>query len=364
MRFGEIDTNLIDMSKVILALLIVGLASANLHPNVKFRDVVQGAQPLTERIAQQIYLEYHSPHFVRSDYRFQVFYNTLKEISAHNAGDHTWTQGINDFSDMTFEEFKENKLMAPQNCSATSFLKLKAQFDISAIPESYEWNDLGMVSPVKNQGSCGSCWTFSTVGAMESHWNILGKGRNLTFSEQQLVDCAGDFDNHGCNGGLPSHAFEYIKHVGGLESDATYPYKAKTLPCVHRPEISVAHCRYGSFNITQGDEDQLAERLYNAGPISVSFQVITGFKNYAGGVYSVSNCGTGTQDVNHAVLATGYGVEKGVKFWNIKNSWGGSWGTSGYFKMERGANMCAIGQCNSYPLIDNIRDFEVKVAQE
>lgn len=92
-----------------------------------------------------------------------------------------------------------------------------------------------MVSPVKNQGNCGSCWTFSTVGAMESHWNILGKGKNLTFSEQQLVDCAGDFNNFGCDGGLPSQAFEYIRHVGGLESDTTYPYNAKDNPCRHRP---------------------------------------------------------------------------------------------------------------------------------
>lgn len=117
---------------------------------------------------------------------------------------------------MTFEEFKESRLMAPQNCSATSNLKLKEEIKNKAIPTAYEWNDFGMVSPVKNQGQCGSCWTFSTVGSMESHWNILGKGKNLTFSEQQLVDCAGDFDNHGCNGGLPSHAFEYIKYSNGL----------------------------------------------------------------------------------------------------------------------------------------------------
>ena len=118
--------------------------------------------------------------------------------------------------------------MTPQNCSATSFLQVKPELKVAAIPDGYEWNDIGMVSPVKNQGQCGSCWTFSTVGALESHWNILGKSRNQTFSEQQLVDCAGDFDNHGCNGGLPSHAFEYIKYAGGIESDATYPYKAKT----------------------------------------------------------------------------------------------------------------------------------------
>lgn len=143
---------------------------------------------------------------------------------------------------------------------------------------------------------------------MESHWNILGKGKNVTFAEQQLVDCAGDFDNHGCSGGLPSHAFEYIKYAGGIESDITYPYMAKNQPCSFRPSIAVGHARFGSYNITQGDENELAERLYSAGPISVSFQVITGFKNYVSGVYSVTNCGKTTQDVNHAVLATGYGI--------------------------------------------------------
>jgi cathepsin H len=210
-----------------------------------------------------------------------------------------------------------------------------------------------MVSPVKNQGSCGSCWTFSTIGSLESHWNILGKGKNITFSEQQLVDCAGDFDNHGCKGGLPSHAFEYIKHAGGIESDVTYPYTAKDGQCVFRRQIAVGYVRNGAYNITQGDEVELADRLYNAGPIAVSFQVIAGFKSYTTGVYTASNCGTTTQDVNHAVLATGYGSENGVKFWNIKNSWGANWGNAGYFKMERGTNMCAIAQCNSYPLIDN-----------
>lgn len=135
---------------------------------------------------------------------------------------------------------------------------------------------------------------------------------------------------------------------------------AKTNTCVYRPSIGIAYARYGSFNITQGDEKELAERLYNAGPVSVSFQVITGFKNYVSGVYSVTNCGKTTHDVNHAVLATGYGVENGKKFWNIKNSWGAGWGNQGYFKMEREANMCAVAQCNSYPLIDSQADFVEK----
>lgn len=97
--------------------------------------------------------------------------------------------------------------MAPQECSATNAFKIKEEVKLAAIPASYEWNNFGVVTPVKDQGNCGSCWTFSTVGSLESHWNLLQKGKDVKFSEQQLVDCAGDYDNQGCNGGLPSHAF-------------------------------------------------------------------------------------------------------------------------------------------------------------
>lgn len=270
-------------------------------------------------------------------------------------GRFSWTQGVNDFTDMTFEEFTEERLMKPQDCSATNSYKVKEETKRAAIPDAYEWNNFGVVTPVKNQGSCGSCWTFSTIGSLESHWNLLGKGKNMTFSEQQLVDCAGDFDNHGCQGGLPSHAFEYIRYAGGIESDVTYPYTAKNGQCVFRRQIAVGYVRHGSFNITEGDEVELAERLYNAGPVAVSFQVIAGFKAYTSGVYAVNNCGKTTKDINHAVLATGYGSENGVNFWNIKNSWGAAWGNAGYFKIQRGNNMCAISQCNSYPLIDSDR---------
>jgi cathepsin H len=340
------------MSKILLVAALVAVCLCNIHLNIKYRNFLNGDGLFEEATARKIYNEFYSPYTTKSDYRFKIFAETLMTIRNHNMGKHSWTQGINDFTDMTFEEFEEERLMKPQECSATES-KFTVKEDLKAsVPSSYEWGNFGVVTPVKNQGSCGSCWTFSTIGSMESHWNILGKGRNLTFSEQQLVDCAGDFDNHGCQGGLPSHAFEYIRYAGGLESDVTYPYTAKDGQCVFRPEISVGYVRFGSYNISQGDEVELAERLYNAGPMAVSFQVVSGFKDYKTGVYKVSNCGTTTKDVNHAVLATGYGSENGVNFWNIKNSWGPAWGNQGFFKMERGSNMCAIAQCNSYPLID------------
>lgn len=309
------------MSKILLVTLLVILANCNVHLNVKYRSFLHGEGLFNELLAKEMYSQYFSPYTTKSEYRFQIFMQTLISIRNHNIRGDTWTQGINDYSDMTFEEFAAGRLMTPQNCSATNSFRVNPK-KVSAAPTDYEWNTYGMVSPVKNQGSCGSCWAFSTVGSLESHWNILGKGRNITFSEQQLVDCAGDYDNHGCNGGLPSHAFEYIRHARGIESSLTYPYTAKTMTCVYRPNIAVGYVRFGSYNITQGDEIELAERLYNAGPVAVSFQVIGGFKDYVSGVYSVTNCGTTTQQVNHAVLATGYGVENGVKFWNVKNSWG------------------------------------------
>ena len=351
------------MSKILLIAAILAVAFCNLHLNIKYRDFVNGEGLFTEAKAREIYSQFHSPFNQRSELRFKIFSEGLKEIRNHNMGKHSWRMGINDFADMTFEEFKEARLMAPQECSATNAFKVKQEVKDKGIPESYEWNNYNVVTPVKNQGSCGSCWTFSTVGTMESHWNILGKGKNLTFSEQQLVDCAGDYDNYGCNGGLPSHAFEYIRHAGGLESDVTYPYTAKDGQCNFRRSIAVAYVRHGSFNITQGDEVELAERLYNAGPIAVSFEVINGFSRYVSGVYTSDNCGTTTMDVNHAVLLTGYGVENGKAFWNIKNSWGANWGNAGYFKIERGRNMCAIAQCNSYPLIDNDRLEGLESAQ-
>ena len=341
------------MMKALLLFALVVLAVSSGRLNYKYRDVLVGKEPLRDLQARKIYLEFEGS-YPRSEYRFGVFLQTLREIIQHNKGVHTWSQGINQYSDMTFEEFKAIKLMAPQNCSAT---ENRFKMDLSSagvgIPDRFEWNNFGMVTPVKNQGSCGSCWTFSTVGAMESHWNILGKGKDVIFSEQQLVDCAGAFDNHGCSGGLPSHAFEYIKYTGaGLELSATYPYVAKNGNCTYNNSKGVGYAKYGSYNISAGNEVELADRLYNVGPIAVSFQVITGFKNYISGVYDVQNCGTTTMDINHAVLATGYGIEEGKPFWNIKNSWGTTWGLYGYFKIQRGQNMCAISQCNSYPLID------------
>ncbi|KAE8710444.1 Cysteine proteinase 3 [Hibiscus syriacus] len=279
--------------------------------------------------------------------RFQNFKENLDLIGSTNKKGLSYTLGVNKFADWSWEEFQKHKLGASQNCSAT--LKGNHQLTDDVLPESKDWREAGIVSPVKEQGKCGSCWTFSTTGALEAAYH-QAYGKGISLSEQQLVDCARAFDNNGCHGGLPSHAFEYIKYNDGLDTEEAYPYTAKDGVCKFSSEnvgVKVAN----SVNITMGAEDELKHAVALVRPVSVAFQVIRSFRLYESGVFSAETCGSTSQDVNHAVLAVGYGVENGVPYWLIKNSWGADWGDNGYFKMELGKNMCGVATCASYPIV-------------
>lgn len=279
--------------------------------------------------------------------RFEIFSENLKFIKSSNRKGLPYTLAVNQFADWTWEEFKQHKLGAAQNCSATK--KGNHKLTDVVLPETKDWRETGIVSPVKNQGSCGSCWTFSTTGALEAAYK-QAFGKDISLSEQQLVDCAEAFNNFGCNGGLPSQAFEYIKYNGGLETEEAYPYTGKNGLCKFSAE-NVALQVVNSVNITLGAEDELKHAVGIVRPVSVAFQVVGGFHFYKDGVFTSDTCGTTSQDVNHAVLAVGYGVEKGVPYWLIKNSWGADWGVDGYFKMELGKNMCGVATCASYPIV-------------
>ncbi|CAL9167203.1 unnamed protein product [Musa hybrid cultivar] len=259
--------------------------------------------------------------------RFAVFSESLELIRTTNRKGLPYRLGINQFADMTWEEFRASRLGAAQNCSAT--LKGNHRMTDEALPETKDWRDDGIVSPVKNQGHCGSSLEAAHTQAT---------GKSVSLSEQQLVDCANAFNNFGCNGGLPSQAFEYIKYNGGLDTEESYPYRGVNGVCQYKPEkvgVKVLD--------SKGAEDELKHAVGVVRPVSVAFEVVNGFRLYKGGVYTSDTCGKTPMDVNHAVLAVGYGVENGVPYWLIKNSWGEDWGVDGYFKMEMGKNMC--GTC-------------------
>ena len=277
------------------------------------------------------------------------------------------------FADLTGDEFAAAYLMEGQNCSAThtSSGKLRRQDDSVELPTFVDWRTRGIVTPIKNQEHCGSCWTFSTTGTLEAHTCLHGaqpKGVDCTqwtgLAEQQLLDCAVPYDNHGCNGGLPSHAFQYIKDAGGLDTEQSYRYRAADGgPCVASSSSFGAHVAE-VYNITAYDEDDLVAAIAQVGPVSIAYQVSPDFRLYSHGVYDSYNatthttmCKSGPMDVNHAVVAVGYGQTEGseidppVPFYIVRNSWSISWGMEGYFWMERNNNLCGVSDCASFPIV-------------
>ncbi|CAN8255023.1 unnamed protein product [Cochlearia groenlandica] len=279
--------------------------------------------------------------------RFSVFKENIGLIRSTNNKGLPYTLSLNQFADLTWKEFQRHSLGAAQNCSAT--LKGSHKITKATLPETKDWREDGIVSPVKEQGHCGSCWTFSTTGALEAAYHqAFGKG--ISLSEQQLVDCAGAFSNFGCKGGLPSQAFEYIKYNGGIDTEEAYPYTGNGSGCKFSAE-NIGVQVLDSVNITLGAEDELKHAVGLVRPVSVAFQVVHDFRFYKSGVFTSNTCKNTQMDVNHAVLAVGYGVENGIPYWLIKNSWGAAWGDNGYFKMEMGKNMCGVATCSSYPVV-------------
>ncbi len=185
-----------------------------------------------------------------------------------------------------------------------------------------DWTAKGAVTPVKNQGQCGSCWAFSATGVTES-W-AKQKGNTVSLSEQQLVDCSASYGNHGCNGGWPSSALKYVRDHG-IASESEYPYKAKTLTCSKQG---------GSFKISGYASASGCSGILNAlqsRPVSVTVDA-SNWSRYSSGVFS--NCG---KSINHAVLLVGVISEN----WKIKNSWGTTWGERGYIRLASG-NTCGV----------------------
>jgi len=281
--------------------------------------------------------------------RKKIYQDTQKKIEQHNAefaaGKHTFTLGNNQFSDMLNSEFNEmmNSYKKPEGKKAEGTFKVDPKVEL---PKTVDWRKKGLVTPVKDQGQCGSCWAFSTTGSMEGQHAKADKLESL--SEQQLVDCSGQFGNMGCNGGLMDNAFKYIQHVGGLEHEDDYSYTAQDGQCMFDKSKTVATCT-GYTDVPSQNENALKQASATVGPISVAIDASHfSFQQYQGGVYYEGECSS-TQ-LDHGVLVVGYGTENGKDYWLVKNSWAESWGDQGYIKMSRNKrNNCGIATDASYP---------------
>jgi len=295
--------------------------------------------------------------------RFGIFQKNLETIEQHNEewamGMHTYRLGVNHFADMTPTEFKSMYLGTRVNMrqnttkSLTTFQALPTWMDM---PTEVDWRKHHIVTPVKNQEQCGSCWAFSTTGSLEGA-HARATGHLVSLSEQQLVDCSSKYGNNGCNGGLMDNAFEYVLKNGGLDTEESYPYHAQQERC-HFKTSNVGSTCSGFVDVKSGDEDALQAALATVGPVSVAIDVTEDkFMLYKDGVFLDDECSNSPDQLNHGVLIVGYGSDSTLgkhngDYWIVKNSWSTKWGEDGYIRMARNKNnMCGIATSASYPLV-------------
>jgi C1A family cysteine protease len=292
--------------------------------------------------------------------RKAIFEENVRRINEVNAKNLSYKLDINEFADVSKEEFRSSKfgMRKPRPDGflgavrkSPSYLG-RHKYSGASVPESVDWSSLGAVTPIKDQQMCGSCYAFSATGAIEGRIEIA-TGKLLSLSEQQIVDCSQENGNNGCNGGLMDFVFQYVTDHG-ICSESDYPYSAAEedtckaeacLPVVPPGEVT------GFYDVHPEDVEALMEAIAE-GPVAVAIEADeTAFQFYKSGVLS-AQCGA---NLDHGVLAVGYGTsKKGENFWKVKNSWGEGWGDQGYIYLSRsidGPGECGILLQASYPKI-------------
>ena len=286
----------------------------------------------------------------------KIFTENLETISRQNKlfdeSNVTFRTGINQFTDMTFKEFsRANEVTIEESPDNIPFNP--TTFDvknIDNIPISFDWREFGVVGKVKDQKDCGSCYAIAALDSVESQL-FIKTGKSFALSVQEVVDCAGDYDTWGCDGGISFRVFDYIKDNGGISLADSYFYHGISGACDRSKHQKILIDFKGFGEVPVHDEELLKHALFKVGPIVVSIDIDHEFfMRYSNGIYNEPEC---SSKANHAALLVGYGNENKNDFWIIKNSFGEKWGEEGYMRIVRNSgSQCAFTSEMFYPLIN------------
>ncbi len=308
-----------------------------------------GLNYFTEKESFDYYLHKYNKSYNNSEYwyRYNIYEKNVNYINERNLNLTTYKLGINNFTDMTSDEFSSiylNKVLNTNNVIHSNY-----NYSNSTIPHSLDWRASNLVTDVKNQGQCGSCWAFSAIGTLEGQ-HAKNTSQLVSLSEQNLVDCSWNYSCDGCNGGWPDKALEYIRDNRGIDTELSYPYTGTDNTCAYNKSMSSANVT-DVILLPQGNMTMLYDALGTVGPISVALDAEDDFQMYDSGIFTSTSCSNTMLD--HAVLAIGYGVSSSNQTYIIiKNSWGPDWGMDGYIYFSTEIdNMCGIAQHCSYPVV-------------
>jgi len=316
--------------KLLLLCVLIGLAaSANI------REAKRDFHKF-----QKKYNKNYSP--IELGQRFQIFQENLRRYEDLQKKNPLARFGVTQFSDLSPQEFSKYYLMSKNFTKDYKAPAAKTVFEVSSRiakpnPTNFDWFTQGVCTPIYNQGQCGSCWAFSATETIESYYAV--QGNTLTgLSMEQIVDCDTGGEDQGCEGGFPTGAYQYVQKAGGIDSYSSYPYTAG--------EGQSGQCQFSQSNVvtnvasyqTITGETGLYQQASTAGPVSVCVDA-SSWSGYEGGV--LTQCG---DNVDHCVQLTGYAnYGQSGDYWIVRNSWGTSWGESGFIWIAIGQDLCSIG---------------------
>jgi len=297
----------------------------------------------------------HNKNYSQKEFlqRYQIWKTAINKIEKHNNEEHSYKLAMNQFGDLTYSEFLGHigaKVFPPVDKSKDHPSPLP-----NNVPTSWDWRDKGAVTPIQDQGQCGSSPYWAAVGAIEGAHVISGQGTLVSLSVQQIIDCSqvSPYNNYGCDGGWMNVSFEYVQNNKGIDTNASYPYTAQDgTNCSYKASAKAAWID-SYVNVPPNENDLLKAILIC--PVATAVMATTDFQYYTSGVFNDPTCTS--EAISHGILVVGYGITpQDEKYWILKNTWTTEWGMQGYMLIERGVDRCGVADFLSYPVIKSTKN--------